>query len=293
MTDRKPRGPIVRDERGAIMVLGIFMCTCLVGALWYIAGIGDAVVYRERLQEAADATAMSTAVLHARGMNIIVMVNLAMAAVLAIRVALKVLQVALAFATIIVGGCALIPLPFNPAEPVCAVAAPLLADADTVVQDIIKVVDPIIDEVLVGLHWAGYGLVHLIPLTSTGGGMVLGQKYEPFILASAAEPPPSELGGLPLEEGTTGRLCSEAGTALIEPDQGHHAEGRAPRDWVRQSAVPGDHQRRWRVLLRSWRRHRADVRFSHAEAGKEALRHGVRPEGRRHEDGRSDMEVKV
>ncbi len=46
------------------------MCACMVGILWYLAGIGDAIVFRERMQEAADATAFSAAVLHARGMNL-------------------------------------------------------------------------------------------------------------------------------------------------------------------------------------------------------------------------------
>ena len=35
---------LARGEDGAIMVMGIFMCSCLVGALWYLAGIGDAIL---------------------------------------------------------------------------------------------------------------------------------------------------------------------------------------------------------------------------------------------------------
>ena len=82
-------GDLRRDERGAILVLGIFMCSCIVGALWYLAGIGSAIVYRERMQEAADAIAFSGAVLHARGMNLIVLINFVMAAILAIRVEMR------------------------------------------------------------------------------------------------------------------------------------------------------------------------------------------------------------
>src|SRR5688500_18521132 len=70
-------GPgVLKDERGAILVLGIFMCACMVGALWYLAGIGSAIIYRERMQEGVDAVAFSGAVLHARGMNLIVLLNL-------------------------------------------------------------------------------------------------------------------------------------------------------------------------------------------------------------------------
>src|SRR4051812_41998505 len=83
------------DQRGAVMVMGIFMCCIIVGALWYVAGIGDAIVLRERSQEIADAGAFSGATLHARGMNLIVLLNLVMACILGIRVALKAIQLVL------------------------------------------------------------------------------------------------------------------------------------------------------------------------------------------------------
>ena len=93
--EARPGRGLCGDERGAIMVMGIFMCACLVGILWYLAGIGDAIVFRERLQEGADATAFTAAVLHARGMNLLVMINLIMACILAVRVALRVAYIVL------------------------------------------------------------------------------------------------------------------------------------------------------------------------------------------------------
>src|SRR5437660_153695 len=83
---------VMKDQRGAAMVIGVFMSVFLVGALWYIVGLGDAMIYRQRVQEAADATAFSAAVVHARGMNIIAMINIIMAAVMAVLVALKTAQ---------------------------------------------------------------------------------------------------------------------------------------------------------------------------------------------------------
>jgi hypothetical protein len=85
-----------RDEHGAILVLGIFMAACVVGMLWYLAGLGMTVLHRERLQEASDAVGFSAAVLHARGMNLLVLINLIMACVLGVRVAMKVVQAAAA-----------------------------------------------------------------------------------------------------------------------------------------------------------------------------------------------------
>src|SRR5688572_6404862 len=84
-----------QDERGAVLVLGVFMAACIAGMLWYLAGIGDAIIYRQRMQEASDAAAFSAAVLHARGMNLIVLLNLIMACVLGVRVTLRAIQAGL------------------------------------------------------------------------------------------------------------------------------------------------------------------------------------------------------
>ncbi len=55
--------------------------------------MGDAIVFRERMQDAADATAFEDAVWHrARGMNAIAMLNIVMALVLAVLVALRVVE---------------------------------------------------------------------------------------------------------------------------------------------------------------------------------------------------------
>jgi hypothetical protein len=71
-----PRPDVLRDERGAVMVMGLLFACFLAGALWYVIGIGDVILFRDRMQEAADAAAFSAAVVHARGMNFIVICNL-------------------------------------------------------------------------------------------------------------------------------------------------------------------------------------------------------------------------
>jgi hypothetical protein len=72
------RPGLMADQRGAIMVMGLFMATMLIGAMWYMKGIGDAVVFRDRMQEAADHEVFSSAAVHARGMNLISVINLVM-----------------------------------------------------------------------------------------------------------------------------------------------------------------------------------------------------------------------
>jgi hypothetical protein len=70
-----------RDERGAVMFMGVFMALFLVGSLWFLVGIGDAIVFRESVQEATDAAVFSSAVIHAKGMNIIAFLNCLMLAI--------------------------------------------------------------------------------------------------------------------------------------------------------------------------------------------------------------------
>jgi hypothetical protein len=79
------------DNRGTIMVIAIFMSACLVGCIWYMFGLGEAMVYRQQLRAAADATAFGSAVVHAIGMNIVVMLNIAMAVALSILLALQII----------------------------------------------------------------------------------------------------------------------------------------------------------------------------------------------------------
>jgi hypothetical protein len=75
---------LARDRRGAVMILGVFMAVLMVGFVYFVKGIGDAIVYRERMQDAADAAAFAAAAVHARGMNLVVLVNLATVGVLTV-----------------------------------------------------------------------------------------------------------------------------------------------------------------------------------------------------------------
>jgi hypothetical protein len=83
----RPRS-LIADRRGAIMVMGIFIAMMLCGLIWYVWGIGGAILYRERMQDCTDTAVFSAAVVHARGMNILVLLNLIMAAMAAIEAGL-------------------------------------------------------------------------------------------------------------------------------------------------------------------------------------------------------------
>jgi hypothetical protein len=73
----RPRdASLARDERGAVMIVGLFAAMFLFGAAWFVLGVGDAVTHRETMQDAADSGAYFSAVLHARAMNLIALLNL-------------------------------------------------------------------------------------------------------------------------------------------------------------------------------------------------------------------------
>lgn len=83
-TLRRLRG----DDRGAVLLTGLCMSCFLIGSLWFLMGIGDAIVFRDSMQEAADHGAFTSAVIHARGMNFIAACNLVLLGMIAIHIIL-------------------------------------------------------------------------------------------------------------------------------------------------------------------------------------------------------------
>lgn len=83
------------DTRGAIYVLGIVLGAVLFGVAWNLVNVGSAIAWRERAQDLADAAAFENALAHARGMNLLVMVNLVMVIVLSFLVIWRMLMLAM------------------------------------------------------------------------------------------------------------------------------------------------------------------------------------------------------
>lgn len=131
---------LYKDESGAVMVIAIFMSACLVGCIWYMYGLGEAMVYRQQLRAASDATAFEAAVMHAVGMNTISMINIAMAIVLSFLVFLQLVFTVLIVITIIAALLLLIP----GVDLLDASVMPPLVSADQRMFSVIqKVQDPV------------------------------------------------------------------------------------------------------------------------------------------------------
>lgn len=91
------------DRRGAIVVLGAFMAPLLVGALYYVVSVANVLMQREGLQHDADAAAFTAAVVDARGMNAIAVMNVLMSTVMGVVLPMRALQPA--YAEIASRGC--------------------------------------------------------------------------------------------------------------------------------------------------------------------------------------------
>ncbi len=93
----------LRDNRGAIMVLGIFFACMMIGWMWMLIGLGDAMIWRDRSQEATDAITYTSAAVQAKGMNFIAFINIVMLLIVAAYLAMAFLYNILDLGLIVTG----------------------------------------------------------------------------------------------------------------------------------------------------------------------------------------------
>jgi hypothetical protein len=199
-------GGLYGDQDGAIMVMGVFIAIVLVGLLFYVAGVGNIVFRRERMQDAADAVALATAIGHARGMNLIVFINLVMAALVAILLALKLIELLLT-------GLMLILAAISWLVPPAATAIPIVNVARTTVKNVHDAAREIIDNVLIGLNMAERAIAYVTPVESVAmASAKVTEKYGNVVDAAVAVPTRITL---PVENDKYDTLCNE-GAKMIE-----------------------------------------------------------------------------
>ena len=238
------------DTRGAVLMIAVFMSAFLVGGLWYLIGIGDAAVYKQYMQDGADAIAFSSAVYHARGMNVIALINLVMAAVLMVLVAFKIAQLLLIAANI--ASC-LIGAFLNPVCDLTTAAEPefevWVNRVETIVDKILRVLYQASNAVAVGMPWVAEGKAVFTAgdyNSTVKGGMMASISLVPGPLESAVGgaftkasssgggAPPSTGGGgssggksekkgsegmrwgLPVEDDEYAILCKHAGQDVVK-----------------------------------------------------------------------------
>jgi hypothetical protein len=93
--DHELTGRARSGELGFIALVGVVMGGVLALGTWKMVHVATALGEREQLTNAADAMALDNAVWHAQGMNLLVYMNAAMAIVLSVFLALRVLELLL------------------------------------------------------------------------------------------------------------------------------------------------------------------------------------------------------
>lgn len=233
------------DRRGAVMLSGLCMAFFLVGATWFIFGIAKALVFRQRVQESADAAAFSAAAIHAKGMNLIAAINLIMFAITAVWLLLRtvehagfLLQTTVTWNASNCGGT------FSPCHlkscgisPLAAVATPATActvahglkefrDVDKRAR---KLVGDFMDSTFKPLSLVQDVTARLTPAAGVATSMALGAKFGHFTIAVSPAIVPGEdlmdaLGsdpnngaplGLPVASKRFGYLCNRAGSVAL------------------------------------------------------------------------------
>jgi hypothetical protein len=191
---------LLRAERGAAMVAGLLFAVFLLAMVFYILGIADAVLFRERMQDAADTAAFSAAVVHARGMNLIALINLTMAALLAILVGLRLTET-LCYVGIVVCGA----LAYPTAGASLSGIGPLTQAANKIHDVAEQLKDPL-NQALSLLHSAGEAVAKVVPL---GANLrVIDQTVSHYGGLGVAIPARLTL---PVEDDTFKVLCEHAG----------------------------------------------------------------------------------
>ncbi len=195
---------IVHDERGAMALVCLFMAVFLVAALFYLVDLGSALTYRERMQDAADATAYGAAAMHARGMNVLALMNMVMAALLAVLVALNLIETFVVVGMVMIAACG----PFPWCVPFLSALVPL----ERVRTGVAEIRDLVKPEVLTGLsmlHIAEHGLRLLIPVAAEGVAMETAVgHYDPHVSFGFVLPPRATL---PTVDANYSDLCAKAG----------------------------------------------------------------------------------
>jgi hypothetical protein len=189
------------DQRGAIILLGVFMAVFATAALYYVVGIGEAIWQRERMQDAADAAAFSAAMVHARGMNLLALINMVMAALLAVLVALKLIETLATIAVVAVGFASFL-------EPGLAEFIPDLDELRQEAKATHDKLQPWIDNALETLHEAGVGVRVTVPAACELPVVAsVASHYRPPAKLAFAVPPRASL---PTQDGTFSELCDRA-----------------------------------------------------------------------------------
>ncbi|MGB5811020.1 MAG: hypothetical protein WBG86_10855 [Polyangiales bacterium] len=207
-----------RNTDGSVMTMSLFMALFIVGAIYYTLGVGDAILYRRMMQDAADAGAQAASIVAAKGMNLHVLLNVVMAVTAGILLVIRSVEVMLEITLGILAGLA--------ATIVLAVkAGALIATLTPIEHSVERLGDGIEEFVKVAhdaLDVAHEAVQHGFPLLAEAraiDSMAFRDEYRPtvaagFVVPLLGPPLPSGAFGLPVRKGSLGITCDRIADGL-------------------------------------------------------------------------------
>ena len=212
------RADLIADNGGAMMLMSLFMALLLIGALYYILGVGDAVIYRRIMQDGADAGAHAASVMGAKGMNLHVLLNVVMAVTAGILLVIRSVEVLLEIVIGILYGLVATVVLAAKASALIAVLSPV----ESTVQSVGDAVEQFVRTAHDALDVAHKAVQHGYPLLAEAravDAMAFQDAYDPpvaggFVVPLLGSRLPSGGRGLPVEEDDVGILCDRVSDGL-------------------------------------------------------------------------------
>jgi hypothetical protein len=196
-----------RDERGAVLLVGVFAAVMLFGAAYFVLGVGDSIQHRETMQDSADTGAYTVAVLNARAMNLVVLLNLTK---LSVAATVTTLLAVMAGATKTIAFISSL----GPTSPLIA-AIPLLTAINTQTLAQYESIRNDADSALRAADRAQLALAERMPEIAAAQASRAVLAYGPPVARGTSIPRP-----LPIRRGAPTTLCKEAMPLATPPALG-------------------------------------------------------------------------
>jgi hypothetical protein len=200
------------------MLISLFMALFLIGTLYYVLGVGDAVIYRRIMQDGADAGAHAASVMGAKGMNLHALLNVVMAVITGILLVIRSVEVLLEIILGVLYGLAATIILAAKAAALIGVLTPVESTVERVgdaVERFVRVAHDALDV-------AHQAVQHGYPLLAQAravDAMAFQEAYDPpvaggFVVPLLGPRLPEGGRGLPVEKDDIGTLCDRAADGL-------------------------------------------------------------------------------
>jgi hypothetical protein len=209
---------LYQDARGSMMLMSLFMALFAIGALYYVLGVGDAILYRRLMQDGADAGAHAASVIAAKGMNLHSLLNVVMAVTTGILLVIRSVEVLLEITLGVLYGLLATIVLSAKASALIGVLTPVESTVERVGDAVEQFVQVAHDALDVAHHAVQRGYPLLAQVRAVDA-MAFQEVYDPpvaggFVIPLLGPRLPKGGLGLPVEKAEIGVLCDRVSDGL-------------------------------------------------------------------------------